>query len=416
MAKKRAATEKASGPAAVPLSSNQMFTDKAQADRQRQGFLASSNKKLKEMIQMEDKRDAAVPLTKDRITNNITRCAFLNLIIKWGTDTMDLLMTSKPVMNKKSYKLARRILTMSSQDAVDLLHIKKNLLLFATLSSDDRLIPSKILTLFSQKLVHQLHQLRYVAQIDSTRLKLMLGGLMKEHGNKYTFGNSKLEHQLQFWVNKDQEREARMVIPEEIPTLDTWVKDRAKTDTAAPDIPVPETLNIQPPLPFPVPEEDELLVPETLNIDEIQPDAMKSKKFTPIKEFEGARAQWTDRTKYQLLELYIDKAIDPFERAKKTKAKAVFKRNAPQEGDLYMNSHIYTDSGDKVSLHTFSTHDSMVVQLGQGKLSGQTCGQGLVSIIDEVFNTNCAGLNKDKDTLLEYKEEVLDLARSYIKE
>ena len=140
MAKKRAATEEASGPAAVPLSSNQMFTDKAQADRQRQGFLASSNKKLKEMIQMEDKRDAAVPLTKDRITNNITRCAFLNLIIKWGTATMDLLMTSKPVRNKKSYKLATRILTMSSQNDVDLLHIKKNLLLFATLSSDDRLI------------------------------------------------------------------------------------------------------------------------------------------------------------------------------------------------------------------------------------------------------------------------------------
>ena len=394
LAKKKEDSEQGFGPGAVPLRTNQMFTDKDQADRQRQGFLASSNKKIKEMIQMEDRRDAAVPLSKNRIANNITRCAFLNLIIKWGTATMDLLMTEKPVKNKKSLKLATRILTMSHQNDKDLLLIKDHLLTFAQLSSNNNITPYKLLKNFSQKLINQLHLMKYVAKLDSTRLKLVLGGLVRQHQYKYTFGNSKLQHQLEFWVKKEQEREGRLVVPEEVPTLDTWVKDRAKANTAAP-----------------------VTLPE-INIDEIQPDAMKSKKFTPIKEFEGARAQWTDGTKIQLLELYMDKAIDPFERPppNKAKAKAVFRKNAPEEGDLYMKSHLYTDSGDKVFLHTFSTHDNMLVQLGQGKLSGQKCGKGLVSIIDEVFNTNLAGMTKTKEVLQEFKEEVMDLARSYMED
>ena len=54
----------------------------------------------------------------------------------------------------------------------------------------------------------------------------------------------------------------------------------------------------------------------------------------------------------------------------------------------------------------------MAVQLGQAKLSGQT-SQGLVSIIDEVFND--PALPRTKAMLLEMKEEVMDLARHYMK-
>ena len=43
----------------------------------------------------------------------------------------------------------------------------------------------------------------------------------------------------------------------------------------------------------------------------------------------------------------------------------------------------------------------------------QTCGNGLVSIIDEVFQQH--GLPKNKDNLVDLKDEIMDLARSYTK-
>lgn len=58
-------------------------------------------------------------------------------------------------------------------------------------------------------------------------------------------------------------------------------------------------------------QQDELPVSETLKIYEIEPEPMKSKKFTPVKIFEGPRATWTEKTLYQPLELYMNMAVDP---------------------------------------------------------------------------------------------------------
>ena len=141
---------------------------------------------------------------------------------------------------------------------------------------------------------------------------------------------------------------------------------------------------------------------------------MKAKEFTPIKEVEG-RAVWTDYRLLQLLRHYIQKAEDPFERppAHQPKGKAAFKRNAPKDGDMYQNSYIYLENGDKVELKEFTSHDNVCVQLGQAKLSGQTGKQGLVSIIDEYFEVEQPHLAKTKAELLELKEEVMALAESY---
>ena len=142
---------------------------------------------------------------------------------------------------------------------------------------------------------------------------------------------------------------------------------------------------------------------------------MKSK--TPIKIFEG-RAKWSDHTHLQLLKLYMQKALDPFERPSflkgGPKSKAVFRTNAPEEGDLYQNSTIYTDSGDKVMLHNFTSHDSMVVQLGQRKLSGQTFGTGLVNIIDKFFEDQ--DLPKNKEYLEEVVDEIIEFAKQFMKD
>lgn len=89
---------------------------------------------------------------------------------------------------------------------------------------------------------------------------------------------------------------------------------------------------------------------------------------------------------------------------------AVFNKNAPKDGDHYMKSHIYTGSGENVSLHSFSTHDNMLVKRNQGKLSGQTCGKGQVSNLDKVMGPH----TKTKQALKEKKDEILDLARNYM--
>ena len=83
-------------------------------------------------------------------------------------------------------------------------------------------------------------------------------------------------------------------------------------------------------------------------------------------------------------------------------------------GDLYQNSPIYTDSGDKVLLNDFASHDSMMVQLGQKKLSGQTFGNGLVNIIDKYFEDK--DLPKTKESLMQEEDNIIEFARQFMKD
>ena len=318
---------------------------------------------------------------------------------------------------------------MFAQEDEDMLTLKRNLLLFARLSYDDKLTPYKVLRMYSVRLVHQLHQLRHVSKIDCTRIKLILGDLVKEHGYKYTFGNSKLEHQLKFWVAKEQEREGKMVIPERVPTLDTWVKERAQAAEAQaqevdeeaeaavlqdvqhegaqqdePSVAIPAA-----PLPAPL----QAPLPATAGPSTQAPQGAQQSK-TPIKQFEGSRANWSDHTRVQLLRLYIKKALNPFERpsAAAPRSKAVYKRNAPEGGDLYQNSYIYLDNKDKVLLKDFTSHENMLVQLGQRKLSGQTFGSGLVSVIDKFFEDQ--DLPMEKEYLELEEDNIIEFAKNFM--
>ena len=132
--------------------------------------------------------------------------------------------------------------------------------------------------------------------------------------------------------------------------------------------------------------------------------------------FEGTRAKWSDHTQLQLLKLYMQKALDPFERPKigAVGSKAIYRKNAQEGGDLYQNSHIYTDSGAKVFLNSFTSHDSMLVQLGQRRLTGQTFGNGLVSIIDKFFEDQ--DLPKNKEYLEEVVDEIIEFARQFMED
>ena len=377
-------------------------------------------KQIEESIRAEDKRDQAVPLSKDRITTNITRCSFINLIIKSGPAAMDLLLSGKPVLNKISYRLAVRILTMAPQDDEDFQNLKKNLILFATLSADDTLSPSKLLNMYCQRLIWQLHQLRLVSKLDSTKLKLILGDLVKDHGWKYFLGNSKLKNQLEFWVAKDQEREELMAIPDEINTMGSWVKSRAQAEqeqeeaTSIPDpppAPLPVEVEAIPAAPLPAPLQAPL--PATAGPSTQAPQGAQQSK-TPIKQFEGSRANWSDHTRVQLLRLYIKKALNPFERppAAAPRSKAVYKRNAPEGGDLYQNSYIYLENRDKVALNDFTSYENMLVQLGQRKLSGQTFGLGLVSIIDKFFEDQ--DLPMEKEYLELEEDNIIEFAKKFM--
>ena len=78
------------------------------------------------------------------------------------------------------------------------------------------------------------------------------------------------------------------------------------------------------------------------------------------------------------------------------------------------NSHIYTDSGAKVFLNSFTSHDSMLVQLGQRRLTGQTFGNGLVSIIDKFFEDQ--DLPKNKEYLEEVVDEIIEFAKQFMKD
>ena len=94
-------------PAAQAVS--QVFTGREQAERHQAGLLALDREQLEERIAREDKRDRDVPLSKDRVTNNITKCALVDLITRCGTWIMDELMTKKPINNKRCNKLNKFI-------------------------------------------------------------------------------------------------------------------------------------------------------------------------------------------------------------------------------------------------------------------------------------------------------------------
>ena len=82
--------------------------------------------------------------------------------------------------------------------------------------------------------------------------------------------------------------EARLEIPEELPTMENWVRARDQAvplepAEAAPDIPVSETQPVPlapvQPLPFPGEgddQQDEISVSETLDINKIEPNAIKA--------------------------------------------------------------------------------------------------------------------------------------------
>ena len=130
----------------------------------------------------------------------------------------------------------------------------------------------------------------------------------------------------------------------------------------------------------------------------------------------GPRARWSDHTLLQLLKLYMQKALNPFERPPvgMPRSKAVYRKNAPPEGDLYQSSHIKLDNGDKVFLKNFTSHDNMLAQLSWKQLSGQTFGQGLVSIIDKYFEEK--DLPRDKEHLKLEEDNIIEFAKQYMKD
>ena len=384
--------------------SSQVFSDREQAVRHQAGILALSREQLADRIAREDKRDRDVPLTKNRVTNNITRCALIDLIIRCGTWSMDQLMTGKPLLNKKSNKVIMRMLTLIPHTGTgadpDMKTLIDNMLYFAELSEEDMLTPKQVLKTYAQKLIRQLHQLRLVPKLESTKLKVLLGDVVKEHGYKYLFGNPALEHQIKLWVRSEQAMEEQTAVPERVQTVDNWVTARGE---AVPSL----STSTGPPIPQPTAGPG----PSTSTGPPVpQPTAGPS---TPAYSGEK-KITWTPKMKVQLVDLFMTKAINPLERPGPNdglRSRAVYRKNVPRDGDLYARSSIYLDSGEKVTLRSAAISiDRIHDHLASGKISKKQKSPGLVSIIDEVMGD----LPRTMGVLKSKRKEIMELANSLL--
>ena len=146
--------------------------------------------------------------------------------------------------------------------------------------------------------------------------------------------------------------------------------------------------------------------------------------MTPIKDYEakgGRGAQWTDNMKVQLLKLYLEKAMDPLERpppSQGARSRAVYKKQVPEEGELYQNSALYLEDGSKVNLKSVCKVTTLWEILASKGMYQQTKkntdwdgGPGLVHIIDKVMEDSPS----TREALEDKKEEVMILAKDLAK-
>ena len=156
-------------------SSRATVMSRGQAEREVAGYVAESEEQLKKMLAVEDKRDAATPLSLERVMNNRTRNAFVQLIVDNGPQMMDLMMSRRAVKNKKCYKAALRMLCMTDPDDPNVQLLKETLLEFAELmKEEDITTPRNLMWSYAVKMVNQLHLLKFVSTLDNTRLKVII--------------------------------------------------------------------------------------------------------------------------------------------------------------------------------------------------------------------------------------------------
>ena len=430
-------TEKESLSTTSSISST--FTSREQAEAQAAGLLALGREQLENRIRYEDRVEASQVATKDKILNNKTRAAIIRLIQNSGRDMMELLMTNRPIKNIACYTAVMKMISLAPKEDPDAKVIRENLLLFANLCSGETLTPRQLLYTYCVRLVaSQLHKLRSVPHTDSTRLLVALGDIFREHGNKYTFGNSKLAEQLKFWSSKQIAREQSVVVPDNINTVAAERQQRKqqqeKLRAAARDLesqgPPPSTSRA-PPLVSAAPEDEDdeddeddegprkSVTFNTFADREMEFDVGGTRfmvppntpvKLTPVKK---KKIPWTDPMRVQLLKEFLDRAHNPLKRpdAKEGKRSRAVYRNDPNMDSLYHNSTIKLANGSKVPLSSLCKPDYVHNTLASGQLTGQS-SIGLVGIIDEVMGSS----ERTLENLAAKKEEILALAWSYAKE
>ena len=403
------------------------------------------------MLTKEDNRDMAMIPTKERCLNNSTRVALLRLCMVCHNENitregkmMDLMMTERPLMNKVTLRVVLRMLCKVSQDNPDMVILKENMMLFALLSSGDELTPRKLMQDYAHRLIRQFERLRLTPKLWSNNIKALLGSLIQDHEYNYVFGNTTLGVQMTHWRAQELAREQNASIPDHIITMEDHLQAREQKRLLAHV--VKDTKQAEVMEKEDDPDESDQ---SDQSYSEEEPDSVQFNtltdfptqmkigpvtliaepgtacEFSPVKQYErkgGRGAPWTNSMKVQLLNLYLDKAEDPLARPQPgqgARSRAVYRKQVPETGDLYMESAIYLDDGSKVSLESLCKVNTIHEMLGSKGLSIQTTknsdwqdGTGLVHIMDRVLD----GLPRTKQVLEEKKDEILDLAKELAKQ
>ena len=343
-------------------STRNVYTSKDQAERQRVAQMESHDEMLDSKLTAEDRRDEAMIPTKERILNNTTRVALVRLCMTFHNENitregklMDLIMTSRPIRNKVTFRVVLRMLCKVPQENPDMVTLKENLMLWADLSSGDDYTPRELMWEYARKLMEQLYNLKHVPHIDSTNLKALLGSLIKDHEYTYTFGNSELASQLTHWRVQELAREQSASVPDNFITMEGYLLAREQKRLQAQlvkDAKQTEELEN---------EHDRDESDESDHSDSAQPKSVTFKtltdcptqmkigpvtlvaepgtscEFSPLKQYQakgkgGRGALWTNDMKVQLLRLYLEKAKDPLARPAEGKGfsgRAVYRAQVP---------------------------------------------------------------------------------------
>jgi hypothetical protein len=189
------------------------YVDRDQMNRELRGQKNEDRMNLKEYLEADAKRDAAVQPTLLRFLRNTEKAALVEAIILSSSyhvssqgKLVDIFLTGKNVINKKNASVILRMIHVLPKDISSIKVLRDSLLLYAHMSESQDL--RKLEWDWTWKLLKCLHNLMSATGLESKNLLHTLAMYNKDHNNKYILGNPNVFTMVTNWQAQEMVREA----------------------------------------------------------------------------------------------------------------------------------------------------------------------------------------------------------------
>ena len=186
-----------------------------QQEREKRGQRRDQEIKLKDFLEAEKRRDAAVKPTLMKFITNIQKVALIESIILSSSfyiskegELVDIFLSERPLIKKKNVSILIRMIHIMDPNIPCIKTLRESLMLYVQMSEieDLRLLEWR----FSWKLLNSIKRLRIATGVDCKNLLHILAKFNNENQNKYTMGNMNIFNLVTNWQAQTMVREAKL--------------------------------------------------------------------------------------------------------------------------------------------------------------------------------------------------------------